>query len=116
MNPKLPPKKIQLDRYDALRITWRDDTQSVYPVRYLRQKCPCASCREFRSQQSDPFRVLSDKMLATDVHVVKMEPVGHYALGFQFSDGHATGIYSYDFLLDIIPPTENPSTDAASER
>ena len=102
---KLPPTKGQLDRHTALTMTWKDGTQSVYPVRYLREQCPCASCRGHRAQSTDPLQVIRhDVTVPEDIHVESLEPVGHYALRFQFSDGHGTGIYSYEFLLIITPP------------
>jgi len=97
---KLPPKRIRLDRYHALHITWRDDSEDELPVAYLRANCPCATCRETRAD-TNPLRVLSDDMLETEVFVEKMTPVGRYALNFTFSDGHATGIYSFDYLCEI---------------
>src|SRR5271169_3812803 len=36
-----------------------------------------------------------------DVTLVSVEPVGHYALQLNFSDGHNTGIYSWDILRDL---------------
>ena len=35
-----------------------------------------------------------------DVRIVAVEPVGHYAVQLRFSDGHETGIYSWDLLYD----------------
>jgi DUF971 family protein len=104
---KLPPKRIRLDRYHALHVTWRDDSENEYPVAYLRAKCPCASCRETRADDN-PLRVLSDDMLDTEVAVTKMNAVGRYAVNFEFSDGHATGIYSFEYLCEIAT-TRDPS-------
>jgi DUF971 family protein len=36
-----------------------------------------------------------------DVHPLSVEYVGEYALRFDWSDGHKTGIYPFDFLRDI---------------
>jgi DUF971 family protein len=36
-----------------------------------------------------------------EVGIIGVEPVGHYALQFNFSDGHNTGIYSWDILYDL---------------
>ena len=36
-----------------------------------------------------------------DVVVEAIEPVGHYALQPRFSDGHDTGIYSWEYLHDL---------------
>ena len=103
---KLPPAKVQMDRYAALTMTWADGTSSVYTVSYLRSQCPCASCREFRETPADPLRVLDlgADVVTGDIHVEAMRPVGHYALQFDFSDGHGTGIYSYEYLSELAPP------------
>ena len=36
-----------------------------------------------------------------DVTIIGIDPVGHYALQLNFSDGHNTGIYSWDILHDL---------------
>ncbi|MDR5730986.1 MULTISPECIES: gamma-butyrobetaine hydroxylase-like domain-containing protein [Caballeronia] len=36
-----------------------------------------------------------------EVGIIGVEPVGHYALQLNFSDGHNTGIYSWDILYDL---------------
>lgn len=83
---------------------WRDDKhRSVYPVRLLRRGCPCATCRVER-----------DKAAANPLHVVKapldesyeiedLGPVGRYAVNFVFSDGHSSGIFSWDYLRGLCP-------------
>ena len=103
---KLPPTNVQLDRYAALTMTWADRTRDVYTIAFLRAQCPCATCREFREQPADPLRVLDDgaDVVTGDLHVVAMTPVGHYALQFAFSDGHGTGIYSYEYLAELHTP------------
>ena len=110
-NAKLPPTRVQMDRYDALTMTWSDGTRDVFPVDYLRVQCPCASCREIRNAPSDPLRVIQhdDDVVPGDVHVESMQPVGHYALQLHFSDGHSAGIYSYQYLAELTPPAH---TDA----
>lgn len=104
---KLPPARVQMDRYAALTMTWADGTHAVFPVAYLRSQCPCATCREFRETPPDPLRVLQSDadVVPDDVHVESMQPVGHYALQLQFSDGHGSGIYSYQYLSELEPPT-----------
>lgn len=36
-----------------------------------------------------------------DVSILRIEPVGHYALRFVFSDGHDSGLYSWDLLYNL---------------
>ncbi len=104
---KLPPLKIAVDRQRALTVTWKDGSQSVYPIARLRQICPCAVCRDLRDGSNDPLRIVqTDLTLPDDLHIKGAKKVGHYALSFQFSDGHGSGIYSYDFLLEKAPPAD----------
>ena len=82
-----------------LRIRWKDGTVSEYPPRYLRLCCPCAGCVEEMTGRPllDPARV------PLDVYPAKIAYVGEYALAFEWSDGHRTGIYPFDYLREISP-------------
>jgi len=87
-----------------IHVEWREDGhESVYPTRLLRKACPCAGCRSER-----------EKAAANPLHVVKGEvedhyeiddlgPVGRYAVNFVFSDGHSSGIYSWEYLRGLCP-------------
>ncbi len=83
-----------------LAITWADGHQSVYPVRALRLACACAECVDEWSGENrlDPERV------PEDVHPVKIEPVGRYAIQIEWSDGHSAGIYPFERLRELAPP------------
>ena len=95
------PTKIRLaGGNDALTIEWSDGHLSVYPYRYLRDKCPCAICSEpgARTASADnPFPMLGAKPLIPE----RAELVGRYALQIYWTDGHSTGIYSYEYLREI---------------
>lgn len=95
------PTKIRLtDRTGAITIEWSDGHLSVYPYRYLRDKCPCANCSELgvRTPAADnPFPVFGAKPLKPE----RAELVGRYALQIYWTDGHSTGIYSFEYLREI---------------
>ena len=88
------PKNIEKIDDDQLRITWEDDHVSVYGFRYLRQNCPCAMCRDEWSGEM----LLDPSTISDDTQSSRAEIVGNYALSFSFSDGHGTGIYSFEVL------------------
>ncbi len=44
--------------------------------------------------------------VGSSVEPLTIEPVGRYGLSFHWSDGHATGIYRFDFLRQICPCSE----------
>jgi DUF971 family protein len=96
------PTAIEQTGPAELRITWRDGHESAYFVSELRRACPCASCvDEFTGE-----RVLRPEDVSDDVRPIRLEPVGRYALQFQWSDGHATGIYPFELLRALCPCPE----------
>lgn len=78
----------------VLGITWSDGHKGVYPVRYLRQHCPCAACTD---EWTGELRLKPDSIPLL-ILLQDMELVGRYAFRFKWSDGHDTGIYSYTAL------------------
>jgi DUF971 family protein len=83
----------------ALGIDWADGHSSVYEPRYLRLLCPCAGCvDEFTGRP-----LLKPEMVPQGVYPKAINHVGRYALQFVWSDGHDTGIYSFETLRDVCP-------------
>jgi len=78
----------------TLLVTWNDGHRSEYDVRTLRLACPCAVCvNEWTGE-----RMLRSIQVPEAVQPVRIFSVGRYAMGIAWSDGHSTGIYSYDYL------------------
>ena len=102
---ELTPTKIDLKKDEALTVTWNDGAVSVYPIAYLRRMSPSADARELRERmEHDPLTVLP--ATAGDKGLLKAEGaelVGRYAIRVRFSDGHDTGIYSWEYLREIAP-------------
>ena len=97
------PTGLSLDEEQReLLIEWSDDTKRRYPFRELRDQCPCATCREKRKQETkpNPLQVLTPEQLQP-LTIAGMKPVGNYAYSIDFSDGHNTGIYTYDKLREL---------------
>jgi DUF971 family protein len=82
-----------------LRITWNADHIGDYPFHALRCQCNCASCVD----ENTGFRVLDASAVPADVAVTDMQLVGNYALRIHWSDGHSTGLYTWDYLLSLCP-------------
>lgn len=98
----LYPTALKLTDDRALLIDWSDGERRRYRVKALRDACPCATCREKRSAPSDPLALPT---LGTGelqpVQITGMKPVGNYAYAIAFSDGHDTGIYSFELLREL---------------
>jgi len=102
------PEHIAISKSKGIKIDWKDAHHSEYGLTYLRDKCPCAQCTGAHGtpprpagggdtpQLNNPFPMFKPalKMLA-------VEPVGNYAIRINWSDGHSSGIYSYDHLRRI---------------
>ncbi len=102
------PTKLARSGDKAIVIEWSDGARREYSFRELRDACPCATCREKRSQPPAPANLLPvlSAAEAQPLTVSKMEPVGNYAYSIEFSDGHGTGIYTLDLLRELGRPVE----------
>lgn len=90
----LEPVDMDWVENGVLGITWNDGHKSVYPVRFLRQHCPCAACTD---EWTGELRIKPDQIPLL-IMVKDIEAVGRYALRFKWNDGHDTGIYSFSWL------------------
>ena len=80
-----------------LRVAWGDGRECRYGAAVLRRLCPCAQCvNEFTGE-----RVLKPETIPEGLTIEDLGLVGRYALTFRWSDGHATGIYSFRYLREI---------------
>ena len=80
-----------------LAIDWKDGVRSEFVPRYLRQLCPCAGCVD----EMTGIRTLDPEAVAEGIYPTAIHYVGRYALQFVWSDGHSTGIYTWDYLRRI---------------
>lgn len=87
-------------RDDGLLIEWDEaGHQALYPARALRLACPCAACVEEMTGRP----LLNPAAVPPGVRPVSVELVGGYGLQVQWSDGHATGIYTFERLRRACP-------------
>ena len=101
------PREITVSREKReVRVCWQDGHESAYGFDFLRTECPCAVCND-RRKGSDPAGGLSlltgPVVKAGEIQVTEVKSVGRYAINFIWSDGHDSGIYSYDFLRAACP-------------
>jgi DUF971 family protein len=97
------PVELRLLAEDLLQIAWSDGQTRRYAVRELREKCPCATCRERRTAPPPPpteLAVLSPAE-TQPLRITSMQPTGRYAYAIHFSDGHDTGIFTLDALREL---------------
>lgn len=96
--PSTPPKPTDVKLHQksrVLEISFEDGAHFHLPCEYLRIYSPSAEVRGHGPGQ---------EVLQTgkeNVNILNIEPVGHYALKFVFTDNHDSGIYSWDLLYDL---------------
>lgn len=96
LDKKTPtPTEIKLHQKSrVLEVSFADGKTFHLPCEFLRVYSPSAEVRGHSPGQE----VLQTGM--KDVEITAIEPVGTYAVQLTFSDGHSTGIYSWDLLYD----------------
>lgn len=97
---------VDLERLPAgrIRIRWSDQTVMEYSAQRMRQRCPCATCREKRRSETTEKPKGLPVLSAAEtrpLEVAAMRPVGQYAYNIAFTDGHDSGIFSFSLLREI---------------
>lgn len=90
------PKEIKSEGGDIV-IVWFDEETSRHAHRDLRLRCPCAVCIDEWTGE----RRLDPDTVPAEVYPVEVRPVGRYAIQPIWSDGHASGIYTFNLLRDL---------------
>lgn len=90
----LAPMGLKQLGSDLLGISWNDGHESIYHVRNIRLSCRCANCIDEWTRE----KLLKDEMVPSDIKPKKLETVGRYALQIDWSDGHNSGIFTFEQL------------------
>ena len=111
MTSAFDPEHIAISKSKGIQIDWRDGHHSSYPLAHLRDECPCATCTGAHGTQpqksgyskpdASPF-----PMFKPALKMLSVEPVGNYAIRIDWSDGHNSGIYSWEHLRAVCPCEE----------
>jgi DUF971 family protein len=88
----MPSRVVLRESKDALMLTYSDGQEYTLPAEYLRVYSPSA---EVRGHGEGNETLQFGKRMVT---INALEKAGNYALQIVFSDGHDSGIYSWDYL------------------
>jgi DUF971 family protein len=95
MNERVPTGITLHQKSRVMEIAFADGRSFRLPYEFLRVFSPSAEVRGHGPGQE----VLQVGKRAVEIRA--LEPVGSYAVQPQFSDGHNTGIYSWDYLYEL---------------
>ncbi|MEQ8850889.1 MAG: DUF971 domain-containing protein [Phycisphaerales bacterium] len=104
-----PPVHLDLKKDKGLTVQWADGAASYYSIAYLRKHSPSAEMRQLREEmEKNPLTVLPSNFgqQSTPLAAESAEMVGNYGIRINFTDGHNTGIFSWQYLRDIDPETQ----------
>ncbi len=96
----MKPVLIKQTGADGLSITWDDHHISPLTFKLLRDECPCAECK-------GETVLLHSYQPQAQVHrpgryeLKSLQQVGSYAIQITWGDGHATGLYSWQYLRGL---------------
>ncbi len=97
----MQPKQIKIVDKEKLLIKWHDEKETILSLKYMRDECPCASCKG-ETILLRTYRPPKPQMLSADMYKVKsINVVGGYAIQIAWKDGHETGIYSWEYLHQL---------------
>jgi DUF971 family protein len=94
-----PPSNIQLIG-EEVAIAWADGAESFIRQDLLRRASPSAETQGERDVFGNQYGGAGGAD-HRGVRVLTWEQVGNYAIRFDFSDGHRTGLYTYDYLRKL---------------
>jgi len=91
----LPTNIVLHTQSKQLQLDYADGRVFKLPAEFLRVHSPSA---EVKGHGPGQEKLQTGKI---DVGIKAVEPVGHYALKLIFSDGHDSGIFTWDYLYDL---------------
>jgi len=90
------PTELRLSKdKKMLTVAFEGGERFALPAEYLRVKSPSA---EVQGHSPDERKTVPGKR---NVMILEVNPVGNYAVRLVFDDLHSTGIYSWDYLLEL---------------
>ncbi len=80
-----------------IRVQWPDGSEDLLANRDVRAACQCAACvQEYTGEQ-----ILDPETIASDLEATSIDTLGNYAVSIAWSDGHSSGIFTWDRLKEI---------------
>lgn len=94
---RITPVEVSQPARQQLKIKWKDGAESLLNAFDLRANCHCATCVD----EMTGAKLLKLESIPKDVWPVSISPVGRYGIHINWSDGHSTGIFTFDRLRQL---------------
>jgi ATP-binding protein involved in chromosome partitioning len=91
------PDSFGVNGTGELEVDWKDAGVAQYAPRDLRISCACALCVD----EDTGKRTLDPARVPLEISITSVKPVGRYGLSIAFSDGHDSGIYTFERLRKL---------------
>ena len=84
-----------------LAVKWADGAESFISLERLRRHCPCAGCKGEADILGNVYKDPARPFTPEAFRLTRWVNVGGYAIQPVWADGHASGIYSFDYLRKL---------------
>ena len=106
------PLRIMRRDPSRLGFEWKDGTRTEATAAVIRRGCPCALCVDERTGAP----ILAPTTVPDDLEHREVQFVGNYALSIVFSDGHRTGIFTWEALRQLTEAHDHQESPNPQER
>jgi DUF971 family protein len=94
------PLDLQIVGHE-LTIKWGNGSENFISLEKLRRACPCAGCKGETDIMGNLYKNPAQPLTVKAFELVKIISVGSYAIQPVWADGHATGLFSFDYLKQL---------------
>ena len=99
------PTSIKKSADGSIVMQWDDGVTTRYTAEVLRDRCPCAECQG-ETVLLHSYPPIPKLHVAGHYDITAIVPVGSYAIQITWGDGHATGLYTWNYLRQLtLPPS-----------
>src|SRR5215471_4313544 len=91
---------------DELAIKWDDGTETFIALEKLRRHCPCAGCKGEMDVMGNVYKGPEQPLTPRSFQLRGVTRIGSYGIQPAWADGHATGIFSFDYLRRVAAELE----------
>jgi len=86
---------------NELALVWSDGKETFIPLEKLRRACPCAGCMGETDVLGHLHKGPEVALTLRSFQLTRFTPVGGYGIQPVWADGHATGIFSFEYLAHL---------------